>query len=331
MTEPTKMSLADVAAQFGGTDAAFKYFHGKLFTYIPPDHEKFAEFVTSIDLPRKAFPNSHPATVIVGRLGPLISKQSRLLMTVEDQQLRILGEVNDLKLPDADYLALISPAEMSGTGTDYALAYQSIDFLRSFIALFFGKLPFYSWIADFEFDAGGAVSLPGEALRMPLYADVFKIGDPELAKEMTARLALQLPEYRQRLQRAADFLDRAMDQKDEAFRFSSYWIALEIIVGGTADAVRATLAKAYGQDNKAFADQHLFFKEIEDARHNLIHKGVFGTMRSYHERLLQLYFWDIVIFQIGLKSRDLAMALAKSGMVEEEQQKKASSPPPAPA
>ena len=84
------------------------------------------------------------------------------------------------------------------------------------------------------------------------------------------------------------FFDMALDQKDEAFRFSAYWIALEIIVGGTSDAIRAALAKAYGGDTKAVADRKLLFKDIEGVRHNLMHKGIFRTLRSYQERLIQL-------------------------------------------
>jgi hypothetical protein len=34
---------------------------------------------------------------------------------------------------------------------------------------------------------------------------------------------------------------------------------------------------------------------------------------------MQLYFWDLVIAQIGLKSRGLALMFAKSGLIQEEQ------------
>jgi len=83
------------------------------------------------------------------------------------------------------------------------------------------------------------------------------------------------------------------------------------------------LSKAYGQGTKAFADENLLFKEVERIRHDLTHKGLFGILTSYQERLLQLYFWDIVIHQIGLRPRGLAMMFAKSGMVEEEKNQRA--------
>ncbi|WFU74270.1 HEPN domain-containing protein [Bradyrhizobium sp. CB2312] len=132
--------------------------------------------------------------------------------------------------------------------------------------------------------------------------------------EIASRLALQQDEFRDRLKRACNFINAAMDQKDEAFRFSSYWIALEIIVGGTSDAIRSKLAAAYGERNKSFADERLFYKEIERRRHDLVHKGSFGTLQSYQERLMQLYFWDIVMARIGLKRRGLALLFAESGL-----------------
>jgi hypothetical protein len=112
----------------------------------------------------------------------------------------------------------------------------------------------------------------------------------------------------------------AMNQTDEAFRFTSYWIALEIIVGGKSDSIRSQLAKAYGEKKKSFADDHLFFKEISDVRHALMHEGRFGVLTSYQERLLQLYFWDIIIHQVGLDPRRLASALVESGIIGKEKQ-----------
>ena len=50
----------------------------------------------------------------------------------------------------------------------------------------------------------------------------------------------------------------------------------------------------------------------------MIHKGVFQKLYAYQERLLQLYFWDIVINKIGLKPRGLSRLLINSGVVEQE-------------
>jgi hypothetical protein len=249
-------------------------------------------------------------------------RTTQVLAIGEDQKLTVHTRVDKSELPDCNYLAMISPVDKTAEGFSYARAFESINFLRSLFSLSFGKLPFYAWVADFDFDEKGVVSLPGDVVRLPLFADVFKILDAVLLGEIVERLAVQQADYRKRLQRACDFFDMALDQKDEAFRFSAYWIALEILVGGKSGAIRSELSKSYGQQNKAFADQ-LLFKEIEQMRHDLMHKGEFKKLESYHERLLQLYFWDIVIHQIRLKPRGLALILVNSGLIEQERNRAA--------
>ena len=311
-------TLGDIAKQFQVINPKFNFFHGKLYSFIPPQPETFFDFARTLKIESKVFPNNWPATMIVGKLGALIPFQSKQVLTLQDGQLRILAHLSDLKLPDCNYLALMAPVEKTETNTNYRLGIDSISFLRALMSLPFGKLPFYTWIADFDFDPKGEVSLPGEVIRMPLFGDLFRLPDVALVNEMNGRLVLQQEAYRTRLQRACNFFAQATNQKDEAFRFSSYWIALEIIVGGKSDAIRSKLAKAYEQQNKKFSDDALLFYEIEHLRNRLIHHGEFGVLRSYQERLLQLYFWDIVVHQIGLKPRQLAKTFVDSGLIEIE-------------
>jgi hypothetical protein len=319
MSEAKQRTVADIAAMFATEDPAFNYFHAELFSCIPPEPQKFSEFLSALRIKRAAFPNSHPATAIVGNLASCVPLQSKQVMAVmDDGQLRILAQLSELKLPECNYFAVISPVENIDGRTSYAMGVESINFIRSLIALAFGKLPFYTWVADFDFDANGVLAMRGDIVRLPLYGDLFRIVDAALINEIAERLAVQQADYRKRLQRACTFFDLALDQKDEAFRFSAYWIALEIIVGGKSDAIRSKLSAAYGQKNKSFANENLFFKEIEGIRNDLIHKGAFGILTSYQERLMQLYFWDIVIHQIGLKPRGLALLFARSGLVDEE-------------
>ncbi|MGP8191973.1 MAG: hypothetical protein ACLQLT_04960 [Methylovirgula sp.] len=324
--KPKLNTLADIAAYFAKMDSKYQFFHAKLFCCVVPQPENFLSFLAGLQLSKAAFPNSHPAIIVVGKLGPLVPIQTYPILAFENDKLQLSFHVSELKLPDFNYLAMIAPAPKSEAGTSYQLPNESINFLRSLLSLAFGKLPFYAAVADFDFDASGTVSIPSGVIRRPLYGDFFNLLDIGTINDVMTRLALQQTEFRGRFQRACNFFDMAFDQQDETFRFSSYWIALEIIVGGTSDAIRSKLTKAYGKNNKSFADDHLLFKEIETIRHDLMHKGLFGTLTSYQERLLQLYFWDIVIHQIGLKSRGLAMMFVKSGMIEEERKWRESFP-----
>jgi hypothetical protein len=78
-------------------------------------------------------------------------------------------QLSELQLPDFEYLALIAPFEKTETGSNYQLAFASIAFMRSFIALAFGKLPFYAPVAEFDFAESGEIAVTGDAVRMPLH------------------------------------------------------------------------------------------------------------------------------------------------------------------
>jgi hypothetical protein len=177
MTAQGPRTLQDISNGFTAGNPELTYFHGKLFSFIPPDPQKFFELCRALNLTTDAFPNRHPATAVVGKPGGCVPLQSKQVLAVQDGQFRILAQVDSVSLPDCEYLALISPVEISGTQREYGAAFESICFLRSLISLSFGKLPFYTWIADFDFNSSGEISLPGETVRLPLYGDVFKILD----------------------------------------------------------------------------------------------------------------------------------------------------------
>ena len=259
------ISLTDIAKQFSSIDDSFDRFHAKLFSFIPPESERFVNLIRALDIRREVFPNRHPAFLLFRRLGPLINIQSQQIPAIRDGQLTILMELNGRKLPDCDYLALVLPIKKNRAETRYTEAFKSIQFLRSFIALSFGALPFYTFIDDFDFDLDGKISFHGPVFRMPLFADFLKIIDIELLAQVTERLALQQDEFRQRLQRGSSFFERAMNHDDGAFRFAAYWIALEIITGGKGDAIRRALCSAYNVVDRNFRDRSVHCRTASPA------------------------------------------------------------------
>ena len=54
MPELKEISLANIAALFSKQNARFEYFHGKLFSYIPTDATKCAEFLLGLRLLARA-------------------------------------------------------------------------------------------------------------------------------------------------------------------------------------------------------------------------------------------------------------------------------------
>ncbi|WFU74268.1 hypothetical protein [Bradyrhizobium sp. CB2312] len=68
MTIQEPLSLADIATQFSTIDPSFTSFHGKLFSFIPPDPQRFHDLCRSLTLKADIFPNRHPAIAIVRKL-----------------------------------------------------------------------------------------------------------------------------------------------------------------------------------------------------------------------------------------------------------------------
>jgi hypothetical protein len=319
MTENKKtISLKDLAISLAGPDQKFNFFHAQIFSFIPPSQEQVERFLREITLPADAAPNRHPASIFIGDFSTLIKHGGTHVLATNKGNLTAYYEFHDRKLPECQYLAIVSPAHKKDDSTNYSQAYETINFVRAFIAAFFGKLLFYERIAAFDFDLEGKIAFSTEYFRMPLYADFAKIIDSNLASNIVARLTQQQNDFRQKFQIACNFLSGAINQKDEAFRFSSYWIALEVLARGTSGAIRAQLAKAYANAPSSFINVDLRFDEIAGIRHNLLHKGQFTTLKSYQERLLQLYFWDIAIHQINLAPQRLTQSLVQSGIIEEE-------------
>lgn len=305
-------------ASFQKIDATFKSCHCRLFSFLLPadDQQLISALLSCANLDRNTFPNRHPAIAAVGKFAPAIRAEASLIPGLVDGRFHVFSSVRPAALPDCNYLALISPYQRNEAQSHYQLAYQSINFLRAYLALAYGKLPSYRWIATFDFKEGGEIGLTTEALRAPLFADWLIAQNEALYSELRGRLGQQTGHIRERIQRACDFFGMALDQRDEAFRFSSLWIALEILVGKSG-AIRKRLSEAYNKDMH-FVDEVLRFKEISGLRHSLQHQGSFGVLRSYQERLMQLYFWDLVIHLAGLHCAELALSLVQSGIVEQE-------------
>lgn len=310
-------NLLELAQEIAAVHPGFSLYHGKLFSLII-DEVLIRRIAQEAGIIAECVPNKHPVVIVTGDLSS-VGKfgSSGFIPWVADRKLNIYTELSDRKLPKCSYLALISPVRVEGDQKLYLSAYEAIAFARAFLALHLGKVAQYTWVCDFDFDASGQLHVSSPVFRMPMFADFFGLADATIGKEIVARLVLQSDEYRKRLQRACDFVNSALNQPQEAFRFSSYWIALEVLVGGRGNAIRSRLASAYGQ-SETFVDVDLRFRDLAKVRHALIHRGEFGTLQSYQERLFHLYFWDIVRFQIGLPCRELARLLVTSGHIEAE-------------
>ena len=165
MIELKNMNISDIAKSFTTIDPKFVHFHGKLFSFLLPNSQLFADFTKVWKPIRAAFPDQHPVFVGIGDFSQLIKFQSQLVPAMDDGTIKLQYFISDAKLPSCTYLCLISPAVKSETSTEYPRAARSINFTKTLFALHFGPLCSYTWIADFDFDVHGVVSTPAQYLR----------------------------------------------------------------------------------------------------------------------------------------------------------------------
>jgi hypothetical protein len=311
MAEPRKILLTDLVRERTDEGDDWTDFHCKVFSFLLPDPSVFEKYGAEVHFYRDSFPNRHPAFVLVADASTLPLFDTRIVpIVVPPAKLHVTMNVEKVTLPSASYLMLVSPISKANGATSYASAFESMNFVRAVFSLNFATLVGYSQVVEFDFDDKGQVHSLGPMFRMPQAADTFKILDFATTVEVLERLKAQLPEFRTRFQTACTFLGRAIDQQSEMFRFASNWIALEI-QSGRANQIRHSLMKAYSHLGKTVqaivAD--LKFGVIKSLRTDLFHYGRLEKFTAFQERLVQLYFWDIAIDQLGLAHRGYAAAL----------------------
>ncbi len=121
-----------------------------------------------------------------------------------------------------------------------------------------------------------------------------------------------------RMQTAFRFLNKGLNERDALFRFSSYWIALEVLVNGKSGTIRTRLQRCYEQKSHKYVDQDLHFATLSGMRHNLFHHGRFVDLAPYQERMMLAYFWDIVADILGVKCPQFARVVIETEMAQQE-------------
>lgn len=191
-----------------------------------------------------------------------------------------------------------------------------IDRVRALMSARYGTLAFFREVAAFDFDSEGKTHYGTDVVKMPMASDFLFF--PAAFPTPLAHKILSSAMIGSRYDRAISFLAKAFDEPDEAFRFTSYWIALEVLCGGSAGTIRSRLAQAYGIKSVQSVDSLLRFSDIANIRHDLVHKGLFSRLFPYQERLMIAYFWDLFFAAEGHSIDRLAEELLKADSVQAE-------------
>jgi hypothetical protein len=134
--------------------------------------------------------------------------------------------------------------------------------------------------------------------------DQFK--NPYPAKQTTGIIADLSEDARGKLLFVLNIFGRAVQERDEAFRFSLYWIALEVVTGTQGNGIAARLGNVYSR-GREYAFNELEFRAAYDYRNALFHKGVMQSFSARLERLMQCYFYDFLRDRLNFSCKSLAL------------------------
>lgn len=124
---------------------------------------------------------------------------------------------------------------------------------------------------------------------------------------------------RERYELAIEIFERGISEyskdtrKSEAFLF--YWIAMEIVCGGSG-RVESTLRIAYQYQDRKEVQLALGTKAIRNWRNDMVHDGRRPPTNNYVDRYMQLLFTDVLRSKLGLENLQLALSFSKTPGVD---------------
>lgn len=308
-------TLAQLASALGQGQPGTTLCHAKVFSCLRHDPESVVRALAELGDQGPRGQNAAVALVAID-ISKLNLVEAKAILFEKDERLVVWMDLRDRKLPEAKFLMVTARATRTGSETSYATALTMINRVRAILSARYGTLAFFREVVTFDFDSDGKTHYGSDLVRMPMESEFLFFPAPfpdKLANDILSSSALNSGR-----DRAISFLAKAFDEQDEIFRFTAYWIALEVLCGGSAGTIRARLARAYGIRPVQSVDSVLRFSDIADLRHGLLHKGTFKSFRPYQERLMIAYFWGLFFASEGHPIDRLAEGLIRTDSVGRE-------------
>ncbi|UPJ57932.1 hypothetical protein [Bradyrhizobium sp. 192] len=294
-----------VAKRYAAKDPRFQ---ATLFSYYSVDpsfKDDLAKLFSGLSVGRKSW---HPFGFVIADMKnrEVLHLDHRVIAV--HPGLNLFADQRKFALPDACYMVLFSPCVAREGFNDYFLAMRTRDVVLGLLASLAGRTICLDHISDQVLVAATLEETSvSNAFRVPHPYEFVAFNDPAILSE-TLDAILALPEEaRDSILFAQNVFGRAVQERDEWFRFSLYWISLEMIAQTKGDGVAAKIGNAYGQ-NKTYAYDDLEFRSVYERRHALFHKGSFSSFDSRSERLIQLYFFELLRLRLHLPCKRLAEA-----------------------
>jgi hypothetical protein len=294
------------ARNFAARDPRFQATLFSYYTVDPSFKESLTRLVAGLSSGRRK--SWHPFGFVIADIKKreVLQSDHRVVSIVPN--LNIFADQRKLELPDGCYLILFSPCVTRDSFNDYFLPMRTRDVVLGLLMSLAGRTICLDHITDqVLIPALLQESSVSEVFRLPHQYDFVAFDDPTILRE-TLEAILALPEEaRDGILFAQNIFGRAIQERDEWFKFSLYWISLEMIAQTKGDGIAAKLGNAYGK-SKTYAYNDLEFRSVYDRRHALFHKGISQSFGSRCERLIQLYFFELLRHRLHLPCKSLAAA-----------------------
>ncbi len=227
---------------------------------------------------------------------------------------KIYVEKIDRMLPSTVYILVSTP--IRGTGAHaYDNASRLMDGFVGMLRLVGGNNLLRQLVREAAVDvSSGNMMTPTDTVPVPNAIEgPFATAETwQQLKEVTDAIAAADDSERGRITLATQLVEKAFSSHG-AFKFFSYWVALEVAAEEhSSGKIITLLAKSYGQ-SRAYIQNDLGFQHLWKTRTGVFHGGEYYEVPADVERYMQCLFLDVVRATLGLESRRYMAAAVHAG------------------
>lgn len=236
------------------------------------------------------------------------------LINFESGQSEIYVEEVQRILPDANYILVSTPINNAGDQA-YKNASEIMDGFVGMLRLVGGNNLLRQLVREASVDiSSGDMKTFSEPVPVPQEIDgpFATEGSWQQFKQVADAIADTDGSEGRRLTLATQLIERAFSSRD-AFKFFSYWVALEVAADThSTGKIITLLAKAYGQ-SRSYIQNDLGFQHLRETRQAVFHNGEYYDAPSDVERYIQWLFLDVVRAKLGLDCKGYMAAMVGAG------------------
>jgi hypothetical protein len=280
----------------------------------------FVRIYSSLGIPFDQFSNAFASIVSGSRakgkvvfwpavFGGLKYPDHKLFMCADKKGGPLLKvDVKTHEIPESSYVLFLTPKKVDGTDVIESEVASRLNICVGNLRAHFGLNLFRDLVLEAEFKAGeNAFAAPSPPIRIPKPCEgpLLNTASWVQSVEISSILKEQGTDKIKRLKLAIEFLNEAMNRKDDFFH---YWVALEIVCNGSAQSIRQKLKTCLKL--KSLKDlEGIGFDRICTWRHDFFHNGIRPFLTSEVGTYIQKIFLDLLRQELNLEPKYYTLLL----------------------